>query len=245
MAKTWSVDEIELLKEMYPTAKTEDITTRIPHTWNAIQKRAGILGLKREVSDKSQNARNIMVQGNHLGEIKSFKSGESSRHFIWQACEHCGRPRWLRLKRGLPRSPICPSCARKLAIKQKGCLGEKNQHWKGGRLRTQDGYIDVWLSPNDFFYPMADCRGYVKEHRLIMAQHLGRCLLKSEQVHHINGIRDDNRVENLLRLSPSEHHIRTMICAECPLKKEIRLLRWELKELKEALQIKLKMEDSQ
>lgn len=243
MTKKWSASEIEVLKEMYPTAKTEDITTRIPHTWNAIQKRAGILGLKREVNDRSLNARSIMIEGNHLGEIKSFKSGESSRHFIWQACKNCGRPRWLRLKKGLPRSPICPSCARKLAIRQKGWRGEKNPNWMGGRYKTRDGYIEVYLYSSDFFYPMADCRGYVFEHRLIMAQHLGRCLLKTEQVHHINGIRDDNRIENLLLLSPSEHRIKTMVCAECPLKKEIRLLRWQVKELTEALQLKLGLED--
>lgn len=78
--------------------------------------------------------------------------------------------------------------------------GNKNSCWKGGRCINQ-GYVSIH-SPN---HPNKDINGRVKEERLVMETHLGRYLLKEEIIHHINKIRNDNRIENLQIVSAKEH----------------------------------------
>lgn len=78
--------------------------------------------------------------------------------------------------------------------------GEGHPWWQGG-TRMKVGYLQTMMKD----HPEADRFGYIFVHRLVAEQKIGRLLEPDEEVHHINGIRTDNRPENLEVMSKSEH----------------------------------------
>ena len=77
-----------------------------------------------------------------------------------------------------------------------GGRGPESARWTGGG----DGYVRCYRPT----HPSATKHGYIAEHRLVMEGRLGRRLTADENVHHINGVRNDNRIENLELWSVSQ-----------------------------------------
>ena len=145
-----------------------------------------------------------------IGEVTKKHGGHNGK-MVWHACVECGRERWVPIVREVPKNPRCIKCNNNMTAKARS--GTKSVQWKGGRRITWNHYITVYVSPDNFFYPMVNTTGTVLEHRLVMAKSLGRCLHSWEIVHHKNHIKTDNRRENL-QLVTSDRHKQITILEE-------------------------------
>lgn len=101
-----------------------------------------------------------------------------SRAFCYNACA-CGGLKFH-------RSKTCQAC-------NVPASGEQSATWKTGKIFHKKGYV-MRFAPE---HPRARTGNYVFEHILVMEEKIGRFLMENENVHHINGVRSDNRIENL------------------------------------------------
>ncbi len=84
------------------------------------------------------------------------------------------------------------------------------------RPPTKEGYVEVLIDRSDpILAAMARAGKYMLEHRVVMARHLNRALDPYETVHHINGDRADNRIDNLQMRRGRHGKGIVLRCADC------------------------------
>ncbi len=180
-----------------------------------------------KVPKEYQHNRYLNRSGKYGGKDKNKRPAR-----IIVQCSQCGQP--ISLQPNELKNRKHKFCSHKCYSEwwSKNRRAEKSPRWAGGRRNNGQGYIEIRLQPDDFYYPMMSVRHYVREHRLVMAKHLERCLLPWEVVHHINGIKDDNRLENLKLLDGNGNH-NTFLDKWCnKLMKENKKLKAEIARLK-------------
>ena len=84
-----------------------------------------------------------------------------------------------------------------------------------GKIQMKEGYLGIKIPDDDPLVCMRTNRGEVLEHRYVMAKYLGRPLSKEETVHHKNGNREDNRLENLQLMSGRHGKGHSRQCVDC------------------------------
>ena len=143
----------------------------------------------------------------------------------WKRVIHSGRPARLRMAK-----IKCAGCYKMLnrpvsAILSYNRVGKVHQCSSCGRIATKaqgrcyygssKAYVGVGRkvvprNEREFYdrcvAALKTYSSYLPEHRWVMAKHLGRPLKRGEVVHHINGVKDDNRIENLRLFTQSQHH---------------------------------------
>lgn len=147
------------------------------------------IGVYSRTKKQLEQLKRVAYQKRHIPWIKGRHHSEEAKRKISET--HKGLPSWNKGNKGF-------------------LAGAKHPRWSGGRRKDANGYIKI-LNPD---HPFCDCKGYVFEHRLVMEKEIGKILKRTDLVHHLNGVKDDNRIENLL-IVVRKNHYGKITCPYC------------------------------
>lgn len=128
----------------------------------------------------------------------NYVQGQKTRNFSGETyCRSCCKAVGGRKQRGKK----CPA----LSERNRRLSGGKHPSWKGGSYINNWGYRMIHTGAKKSDTGSGWCC-YEFEHRLVMEAHLGRKIQRGEIIHHINGDKLDNRIENLDLCSSEKEH---------------------------------------
>jgi hypothetical protein len=126
------------------------------------------------------------------------EAAKRNSHLQWNARCDCGNSTVVAGHVLRMRRQVSCGCLRDEQNRAQA-KGVRATNWRGGK-RIDDGYVLIYQPT----HPRSKSNGYVREHTLVMEAKIGRYLLPGENVHHQNGVKDDNRPENLELWSHSQ-----------------------------------------
>ena len=196
-------------KKFVCTWSTDDLKRAYIDEKRTLKEMCEILGVKSTITvSKLLNERGISTNNNErLSKIsKNSMSDVEFKSFLEK--EYSAGKSMITIARELD---ITPSCVRKYFVKygidRRGRndfykdIPFNNPNWKGGKRKKSNGYIEIYCPD----HPNANSRKCVYEHQLVMEEHIGRYIKRGEVIHHIDGNKSNNNIDNLLLLSNSEH----------------------------------------
>ena len=128
------------------------------------------------------------------------KNGHAANMYYTKcACSNCGKETYTSSsnRKRYSTSACSKVCAAALRS------GSRNANWSGGTRYKSSGHRLVY----DPHHPNAR-KNYVQEHRRVVEKSIGRYLTDAERVHHINMVKDDNRIENLFLCKNHTQHFK-------------------------------------
>lgn len=145
------------------------------------------------------------VEGKTLEEVASLLGADDFQPYWLQHLGHEYRP---------TAKTVNSACKRKgfVALRKTGATGIRNGSYRGFRTTDKHGYVLVRMPD----HPRANSSGYVREHRIVAEKALGRYLLPTEVVHHVDDNPANNSPENLVVYDTNGKHLAETLKGKCP-----------------------------
>ena len=134
------------------------------------------------------------LTGQTFGKLTVVRFAGIDKKAMWLCRCECGTEKTVRggdMTSGKTKSCGCRTGSKHNQLREKGIFTKRTE---------KDGYVIMYYPE----HPNSQKGGHLFEHIYVMSEHLGRPLKPNENVHHINGVKDDNRIENLELWSKSQ-----------------------------------------